>query len=119
MTPRKRVLIVDHWSDWVSSLALLLQHEGHAVCTATNGHDALCVAAQFRPDVALLELRLPDVSGLELGQRLRDQFGDACRLIAISCSSHCPESVMNGAAGFAAHLFKPVRVAAVLALIER
>jgi DNA-binding response OmpR family regulator len=119
MSLRKQVLIVDDLGEWVESLTLLLQHEGHAVRSAASGREALGVIAEFRPDIALLELHLPDITGLELAQQMREQLGEQCRLIAISCSSHCPETVKNAAVGFAAHLFKPMRVAAVLAHIER
>jgi DNA-binding response OmpR family regulator len=119
MSLRKRVLIVDDLGDWALSLSQLLQHEGYAVRSATSAHEALCVAAEFMPDVAVLELGLPDMPGLELAQRLRDQLGEACRLIAVSCSSHCPEAVKNAGARFSAHLFKPTRIATVLAHIDR
>jgi len=115
----KRVLIVDDLQDWVVSLAGVLQHEGHAVRSAASGREAMQVAIEFKPEVAVLELDLPDICGIELGRQLRDHLGHDCRLIAVSCSTRCPESVKSASAGFAARLFKPTRIATMLAHIDR
>ena len=66
-----RVLVVDDSPDILRTCALLLQHSGFEVRTASNGRSALTVAAEFHPLIALLDIGLPDLDGYEVARRIR------------------------------------------------
>src|SRR5438046_8649381 len=65
-----RVLAVDDNHDAADSLAILLRLLGHEVRTAYDGAQALAAAREFRPEVALLDLGLPGLDGLEMARLL-------------------------------------------------
>jgi len=66
-----RVLVVDDHLDTVQSVVRLARHMGHEVEFAINATAALASAQRFRPDVVLLDLRLPDADGGEVARQLR------------------------------------------------
>lgn len=81
----RRVLVVEDNLDSVHSMAYLVKMMGHEVRFAINGFAALAIAREFRPDIILLDLGLPDFNGCEVARQLR--FEDALRstrFIAIS-----------------------------------
>jgi DNA-binding response OmpR family regulator len=69
--PALRVLVVDDTKDAADSLCLPLRTWGFDVRTAHDGPAALAAARAYRPDVALLDLGLPGMSGYEVCRRLR------------------------------------------------
>ena len=74
-----RVLIVDDNIDAAEMLAEWLDAIGHDVRVAADGPTALEIAAEFKPDVALLDIGLPVMDGYEVARRLREQPGCARR----------------------------------------
>src|SRR6185437_5420829 len=83
-----RVLIVDNDMSSADSLELMLHAFGHLQTrVAYSGHAALVIGAEFRPDVALLEINLLDMSGYAVAQSLREQAQThQLRLIALTSS---------------------------------
>lgn len=71
MSPNSTVLIVDDHPDALDVWTLYLQIEGLRVLTAANGRQALARAHEEHPDVVVLDLELPDVSGCEVARELR------------------------------------------------
>jgi len=69
----KKVLIVDDEPNIVAALEYLLQKNGYAVKVAANGEDALAQLDAFEPDLVLLDVMMPKVSGYEVCQRMRAQ----------------------------------------------
>ncbi len=67
-----RALVVDDESTLAELLSIALRHEGWQVETALNGHAALRTAGDLHPDIVVLDLMLPDLSGLEVLRRLRN-----------------------------------------------
>ncbi|WP_029002008.1 hybrid sensor histidine kinase/response regulator [Azohydromonas australica] len=105
----RRVLVVDDNQDAAHSLALLLELEGHAVAVAFDGEAALNQAARWQPDVVLLDIGLPGISGYEVAQRLRQMpGGQRLRLVALTGWSHEQDRHAALQAGFDHHLTKPV-----------
>lgn len=84
-----RVLIVDDNTDASELLALLLQERGHEVRAVSDGPTALGLVADFRPQVVVLDLRMPVMNGYEVARRLRER-PDCARvpMIALSGFSH-------------------------------
>jgi PAS domain S-box-containing protein len=113
MQPR-RVLIVDDNVDAADSLSMLLALQGHATQVAYGAKEALAALEAFRPDVALLDIGLPEMNGYELAQRLRAMAHLAgLRLIALTGYGQLEDQQRALAAGFNAHLAKPVDLPAL------
>src|SRR5688572_32243103 len=83
--PQRKVLIVEDNLDSVHSMAMLLKSMGHEVHFAINGFAAIDIARQFRPDVILLDIGLPDFKGDEIAQQFKYEPGlENVRIIAIT-----------------------------------
>lgn len=104
-----RVLLVDDNRDAADSLAMLLEIGGHEVAASYSAGDALQRAAQFRPQVVLLDIGLPDLDGYEVARRMRGmpELGGA-RLIALTGYGDEADRRRASEAGFDQHLVKPV-----------
>jgi two-component system CheB/CheR fusion protein len=112
------VLVVDDNVDAAHSLAESLRHAGCAVAVAFDGAQALQRYAQARQRVVLLDIGLPDLSGLEVARRLRQQAAGApLALIAISGWGQPSDREATTRAGFDDHLVKPVEFGALAARI--
>jgi len=107
--PRHRVLVVDDNVDaarTLSEMAALWQHD---VRVAHNGVEALETARNYRPDVVLLDIGLPGMSGYQVAQELRRQSEFATTtLIAITGYGQEEDRRRSREAGFNHHLVKPV-----------
>jgi two-component system CheB/CheR fusion protein len=102
-----RILLCDDNRDFVSTLALLLQSEGHETWQCLLGRAAIDKARQWQPDLALIDIGLPDVTGYAVAQEIRRMpFGKALMLVAVTGYSE-PEDVRHAAsAGFDLHMKK-------------
>ncbi|HET7538853.1 MAG TPA: response regulator [Polyangiaceae bacterium] len=112
----RRVLIVDDNHDSAELLALLLEREGHETRMVHEGREAIAVASAFQPDIAFLDIGLPDMDGYDLAYALRERPELLnCKFVAVTGHEElCPSS---GAAAFDAHLVKPVDLTAVVRLV--
>lgn len=109
-----RVLVVDDNIDAAEMLAEWLNAIGHRVRVAADGPTALEIAAEFKPDVALLDIGLPVMDGYEVARRLREQPGCArMRLIALTGYGQESDHDRSRRAGFEDHLVKPVDLDAI------
>ena len=116
----RRILVADDNQDAADSLALLLRMAGHEVRTAHDGQAALELAADWRPEVALLDLGMPRMDGFEAARRIRAAaWGEAMLLVAQTGWGQDEDRRRTAAAGFDAHLVKPVDHDALLGLIAR
>lgn len=73
MSDKKKILAVDDESDVLLIIKTALMSEGYAVSTAANGPDALALAGEQRPDLIILDMMMPEMSGFEVLQTLRSQ----------------------------------------------
>jgi len=116
----RRVLVVDDQPDSTDSLALLLQLRGHEVLIARDGPGAIEEAARSRPDVILLDLGLPGMSGYDVARRLRVMRElDGVRLVALTGYGTESDRQKSRDAGFDVHLTKPVDPQALDAVLAR
>jgi len=114
----RRILIVDDNTDAADSLRLVLDLQGHETEVAYDPASALLAVEQFAPDCVLLDIGLPDIDGYETARRIRAlPGGDRMRLIAVTGWGQQEDKQRARAAGFDAHLTKPVELAAVSALL--
>jgi signal transduction histidine kinase/ActR/RegA family two-component response regulator len=104
---RTRVMIVDDNVDAATTTAELLMVLGHEVAVAHDGHSGLLLVQQMRPDVAILDIGLPDISGFELAQAIRRR-GFAGKLVALTGYGQDRDKRRSAEAGFDLHLTKPV-----------
>jgi CheY-like chemotaxis protein len=102
-----RVLLVDDNEDAAAGTGALLRQLGHSVEIAHSGEGALAAARTHEPDVAVLDIGLPDMDGYALAAELRRQHGDALRLVALSGYGQKADIQRAAQAGFALHLTKP------------
>jgi signal transduction histidine kinase/ActR/RegA family two-component response regulator len=119
LSARSRVLIVDDNQDAALSLAMLLRALGNDVRTADNGHSALEAIPSFKPDVVLLDLGMPGMSGYEVAVRARVMpAGRECVLVALTGWGQEEDRRRSREAGFNHHLLKPVDVEELKALLS-
>ncbi len=102
----RQVLIVDDNESVLTTLGLLLRALGYQVALAATGEAGVSQALAQRPDIALVDLGLPGLDGLQVARRLRAEWGDAIRLIALSGYSRESDIAAALAAGFDRHLVK-------------
>jgi CheY-like chemotaxis protein len=116
----RRVLVVDDNRDAADSLGLLLQLAGHDVRVAHDGVAALAIARTFRPELALLDLGMPEMNGLQLAQALRaEPWSATLRLAALTGWGQDEDRRRTSAAGFDHHLTKPVDLDEIAALVAQ
>jgi CheY-like chemotaxis protein len=108
--PQRRVLLVDDNEDALVLLGDALAVQGYDVTTAPDPESALDAARTFRPEVAILDIGLPQMDGYELGARLRSELGDAVSLIALTGYGQPSDRTRSEQAGFRAHFVKPVDI---------
>jgi CheY-like chemotaxis protein len=111
----QRVLIVEDSEDARMALKTLLELLGHEVRVAGDGTSALAVLGKFKPEVALLDLSLPDIDGYQLAQQLR-AIPELQQMVLIALSGQEPDMELAREAGFDHHVRKPAEVAELLAL---
>jgi signal transduction histidine kinase len=104
----RRILVIEDNDDMRTMLWVGLARSGHEVRVAADGASGLVLAAEFRPQVVLADLGLPDIDGYEVGRRLRAQFGADVLLVAVTGYGQAEDRRRTEDAGFDAHLTKPV-----------
>jgi two-component system CheB/CheR fusion protein len=120
LSPHLRILVGDDDPDAVKSLSALLREEGHEVRGVHTGLGVLAGVRDFGPDVVLLDLGMPHISGYQVARALRERY--ACArplLIAITGHNRPSDRVLSQLAGFDHHIAKPYDANALLALLAR
>jgi CheY-like chemotaxis protein len=113
------VLVVDDMDDVAESLAELLGIWGHKTRVAHDGRSALETVRVFHPDVVLLDIGMPGMDGYEVARRLRVEHGQRTLLVALTGYGQTQDREAARAAGFDAHLVKPVDLDALNELLAR
>src|SRR2546423_3430450 len=93
-----RILLCDDNPDFVATLALLLESEGHDIWKCLLGRACIDKAREWQPDLALIDIGLPDVTGYAVAQEIRGMaFGKELTLVAVTGYAE-PEDVRHAAA---------------------
>jgi signal transduction histidine kinase len=117
---RQRILIVDDNVDALEGLSLLLKTAGFEVLQASDGRQALQVAAASPPDVAFLDIGMALMDGYEVARRIRaEPWGAHLPLVALSGWGQSDDLRRSRESGFDFHLVKPVSFEAVTDVISR
>jgi DNA-binding response OmpR family regulator len=115
----RSVLIIDDDLALLETLAFRLRQQGFEVLTCTTGHVGLALARREQPDVVILDIRLPDLDGLVVCQKLCDSRHTCGIPVIILSGVEGPHIVRRSrAAGCRYFLRKPYDPNALLALIE-
>ncbi|TMQ10943.1 MAG: response regulator [Deltaproteobacteria bacterium] len=102
-----RVLVVDDYPDSAEATCMLFTRLGHCCRQATSGARALDEADAFHPDVVLLDIGLPDLSGYEVARALRQLHGREIYLAALTGWGQPEDRARAIGAGFDQHILKP------------
>jgi PAS domain S-box-containing protein len=115
---RRRVLIVDDNVDAAESLSTLLQIDGHETRIAHDGAAAVGAAESFRPDVVLLDIGLPKLSGHDVARQIRAQtWGKEMVLVALTGWGQDEDRHRSWQTGFDHHMVKPVDMATLMRVL--
>jgi two-component system phosphate regulon response regulator PhoB len=118
--PPKRILLVDDYPDALEIWGLYLRSLGYDVVTADDGLKAVEEAHRIHPDIIVLDLELPGITGFEAAVRLRHSRVTAgIPLIAATGYSHVQQLDQARASGFDSIVLKPCEPASLVAEIER
>ena len=112
----RRVLIVDDEEGFRDGLADLLEMEGYAVLVAKDAVDAVRVLPEFRPEVILLDLRMPNLDGEAF---MRGMNGLPAMVPVVLISAKEDLAAIAGRAGAAGYLHKPFEAPQLLSILEK
>ncbi|HET7672705.1 MAG TPA: response regulator [Burkholderiales bacterium] len=116
---RLRVLVADDERDQVATLALLLADEGHQVREVYRGSEVLRMVRDFDPDVALIDIGMPGMTGYDVAREIRQIYGkERPLLVAVTGWKKSADKILATLAGFDHHLAKPFAPAQLFELIE-
>jgi CheY-like chemotaxis protein len=115
---RRRILVVDDNRDAADSLAMILRVKGNESLAAHNGLEAIKQAADFRPDIILLDLGMPGINGYDTARQIRAQpWGKDVHLVALTGWGQDEDRRRSEEAGFDAHIVKPINAATLEKLL--
>jgi two-component system CheB/CheR fusion protein len=116
--PQRRVLVVDDNVDAATSLSMMLRIRGHTVHTVHDASAALQSFGRFSPEIVLLDIELPGMTGYEVAQRIRSMDGGKeIVLIAVTGRGQKEDKERAIEAGFDEHLTKPVDTSLLATMI--
>jgi CheY-like chemotaxis protein/anti-sigma regulatory factor (Ser/Thr protein kinase) len=115
-TPR-RIVVIEDDDDSRDALVVALRVEGHEVRAARLGREGVELALREQPNLVLIDIGLPDVTGYEAARLLRGKLGQEARLVALTGYGQPEDRIRSAQAGFEAHLVKPVAADDVLRLL--
>ena len=116
----RTIVIADDNEDVAWTLAAVLEGAGFEVRTALEGQQAIALVAEFEPDVVVLDIGMPGMSGYEVAERLRAMpHGRKMLLVAATGWGSESDRQASASAGFDAHLIKPVSAAELQQVIQR
>jgi CheY-like chemotaxis protein len=120
MSGRRTVLLVEDDADLLRFASVTLRLAGYRLRMATDGQEAIALAHRARPDLVLLDLRLPRVDGWQVLEALRgDQALRQVPVVVLTADADPPQRERARVAGAVDYLVKPVSADALLAAVER
>ena len=116
----RRILVADDNRDAGETLAMLLRLDGHEVHVATDGLQAVEMFTLMHPEVVILDIGMPGLSGHEAARRIREQCGSRpVTLIAVTGWGQKADKDRAAASGFDHHFTKPVEPDVLSALLQK
>jgi len=116
----KKILIADDEPNIVVSLEFLMKQKGHAVRVASTGEEALNAVRDFVPDLILLDVMMPQMSGYDLCQRVRENPDwHGIKIIMLSAKGRDVEVIKGMAVGADAYVTKPFSTKDLIARVQQ
>jgi two-component system OmpR family response regulator len=112
-----RILVVDDEPSIVDAVGTALRYEGFDVVTAASGREAIASVAECEPDLCVLDWMLPDIDGIEVGRRLREQ-GFETAILFLTAKDAVENKVEALRAGGDDYVTKPFSLAEVVARVQ-
>jgi two-component system OmpR family response regulator len=109
-----RILVVDDELLIVEAVAMAFRYEGFDVAKAMNGAEALAIASSWDPDLIVLDWRLPDIEGVEVGRRLRRE-GSKAGILFLTAKDTLEDKVEALGAGGDDYVTKPFSLEEIVA----
>jgi len=112
------ILVVD--DDPTNRLVLtrMLQTRGHRVAEVDNGADAIAVTETLSPELVLMDINMPGMTGIEAARRIIDRLGPVTPpLVAVTADTSSAQRAACEAAGFVAFIDKPVTMRALFSAL--
>jgi CheY-like chemotaxis protein len=115
----RRVLVVDDNRDAAETLGIMLELAGHQVALAHDGVEAIERAAEFRPEVILMDVGMPRLNGLDATRAIRQEpWGNAVTIIVLTGWGQEGDRDQSREAGCDGHLVKPVALDELTRMLE-
>jgi two-component system OmpR family response regulator len=105
---RKKILIMDDEQDTLTMLSMTLKLAGYEVASAETGQKAISLIPEFKPDALILDVMMPDISGIDVLDAVKKQIAILPAVIFLSASVRNEDVNAGMAAGAYTYLFKPV-----------
>jgi len=114
-----RILLADDDRDATLSLSTLLKLEGYEVRHVYDGGATLDAVREFEPDIVLVDIGMPKISGYDVARRVRDRYGkERPVLVALTGWKQASDRILATLAGFDHHVAKPYDPAKLLELVR-
>lgn len=114
---KRRVLVVDDDRDMAEAVAALLTIYGHELRIAHSGNDALAIADTFDPDIVILDVALPDLSGYDVARQIRVAHPGVF-LVALTGYVRAVDQERAYRAGYDLHVAKPISATTLQAVFR-
>jgi CheY-like chemotaxis protein len=115
----KAILVADDDPDILSIVAMSLEAQGYLVYKATNGREAVDLARANRPDLVLMDMMMPVLSGYEaVGELKADETTRDIPVVGLSAKAMSTDMERATDVGIDGYITKPFRIAQVLAVID-
>ena len=113
------ILVADDDPDILSIVSMSLETQGYTVHKATNGREAVDIARQHHPDLILMDMMMPVVSGYEaVGELKADATTKGIVIVGLSAKAMATDMERATDAGIDGYITKPFRIAQVLSVVE-
>ena len=115
----KAILVADDDPDILSIVSMSLETQGYTVYKATNGREAVDLARQHHPDLVLMDMMMPVVSGYEAVTELKaDASTRDITIVGLSAKAMATDMERATDVGINGYITKPFRIAQVLTVVE-
>lgn len=115
----KAILVADDDPDILSIVSMSLETQGYTVYKATNGREAVDLAKQHHPDLVLMDMMMPIVSGYEAAAELKaDAATRDITIVGLSAKAMATDMERATDVGIDGYITKPFRIAQVLTVVE-
>ena len=113
------ILVIEDNPDNIRLVDYVLRAHGYEPLLATGGADGLRIAAEAKPELILLDIRMPHMDGYEVAARLKQMSLDGMKIVAVTASAMVGDRERIAAAGFDGYIQKPIEPETFIADVER